>query len=172
MCFNLYPAKEVRLFPDLGIYSGIFAIYLQFASNDSRTKTIIFYALCLLYILSTATIVSDLLSYLVDSDVSNNSIFKNIIYLSVMLMRLNTLPVQLQIDLQSESILFRIAIVQITLSGCCDLIAQCILVRINHCTYLFYSPKSSQIYRCWIVWGKNIRVVIFPSFLAITYIGQ
>ena len=90
MCFSLYPAKDVQLFPGLGIYSGIFAIYLQFASKDSRTTTIIFYALCLLYVLSIATVVSDLLNYLVDSDVSNNSICKNIIYLLVMLMRLNT----------------------------------------------------------------------------------
>ena len=27
--------------------------------------------------------------------------------------------------------------------------------------------------RCWIVWGQNIRVVVIPSFLAITYyLGQ
>ena len=146
-------------------------MYLQFTSKDSRTSTIIFYALCLLYILSTATVVSDLLA-IIDSDVSNNSICKNNIYLLVMLMPLYTLLVQLHIDLQS--ILFGVAIVQITLSGCCDLIAQCTLVCINHYTYhLFYSPSnSSKICRCWIVWGKNIRVVIFPSFLAITYIGQ
>ena len=36
----------------------------------------------------------------------------------------------------------------------------------------FYSPKSSKIYRCWIVWGQNIRVVIIPSLLAIAYLGQ
>ena len=85
-----------------------------------------------------------------------------------MLMLLNTL---LQIDL--KLILFRVTIVQATVTGCCDFIAQCTLVRIYHCTYhLFYSPKSSKIYRCWIVWGKNIWVVIIPSFLAITYIGQ
>ena len=89
--------------------------------------------------------------------------------------RLSTLPVQLQIDLQS--MLFRISIVQVTVNGCCDFIAQCTLVCISHssCTYHpFYSPKSStwKIYRCWIVWGKKIRVVIVPSFLAITYIGQ
>ena len=89
----------------------------------------------------------------------------------MLILRLNTLLVQLQIDLQS--ILFRVEIVQTTVNGCCDLIAQCTLVRINHCTYhLFYSPKPSKIYRCWIVWGKNIWVVIVPSFLAITYIGQ
>ena len=58
-------------------------------------------------------------------------------------------------------------------SGCCDFLAQCILVRINHCTYHpFYSPKSSKIYRCWIVWDQNIRVVILPSFFAVAYLGR
>ena len=71
MCFNLYPAKEVQLFPGLGIYSGIFVIYLQFSSKDSRTTTIIFYALRLLFVLSTANVVSDLLDNIIDSDVSN-----------------------------------------------------------------------------------------------------
>ena len=84
-----------------------------------------------------------------------------------------TLSVQLQIDLQS--MLSRAPIVQTTVFGCCDFIAQCTLVRILNHSYLtirFYSPKFSKIYRCWIVWGKNIRVVIVPSFLAIMYISQ
>ena len=89
-----------------------------------------------------------------------------------MQIHISALPVQLQID--SQSILFRLSIVQGTVNGCCDFIAQCTLVRINHCTYhhLSYLPKSSKIYRCWIVWGKNIWVVLVPSFLAIIYIGQ
>ena len=63
--------------------------------------------------------------------------------------------------------------VQNTASGCCDFLAQCILVCINHCTYhLFNLPKFSKIYRCWIIWGQNIRVVIIPSFLAVAYLGQ
>ena len=69
--------------------------------------------------------------------------------------------------------IFSLVTLQITASGCCDFFAQCILVRINHCTYHpFYSPKSSKIYRCWIVWGQNIRVVIIPSFLAVAYLGR
>ena len=116
MCFNLYHAKEVQLFFGLGIYSGIFTIYLQSASIDSRTTTIVFYALCLLYILSTASVVSDLLQVILvnidSSGVSNNSICKNIISLLAMLMRLTTLPVQLQNDLQS--VLFRVAVIQQT----------------------------------------------------------
>ena len=71
--------------------------------------------------------------------------------------------------------MFRLGVVQTVASGCCDFIAQCIMVRINHYTYLnnpSYSHKSSKIYRCWIVWDQNIRIIIFPSFLAIAYIGQ
>ena len=64
--------KEVQLFSDLGIYSGIFAIYLHCASRESRTAAIVFYALCILYVLSAATVVSDLLSYTIG--VSKNSI--------------------------------------------------------------------------------------------------
>jgi hypothetical protein len=74
-----------------------------------------------------------------------------------------------------ERMLLGLAIVQTTASGCCDFIAQCIMVHINHFTYLshlFYSPKYSKIYRCWIVWDQNNRIVIIPSFLAIAYIGQ
>ena len=85
----------------------------------------------------------------------------------------STLSLQRQFDLQS--MLFHLWIVQSIAIGCCDFIAQCILVRINQCTYHWhpiYSPKSSKIYRCWIVWGQNIGVVIIPSFLAIAYLGQ
>ena len=82
-------------------------------------------------------------------------------------------PQSIQHQAELQSMLSRITIVQIIATGLCDFIAQCILVRIIHYTYHpFYSPKSSKIYRCWIVWGKNIRFVIIPSFLAIAYIGQ
>ena len=88
-------------------------------------------------------------------------------------MRVRTLSSQLQIDLQP--IIHRIGLVQYTVNTCCDFTSQCILVRINHssCNYhSFYSPKFSKIYRCWIVWGQNIYIVIIPSFLAITLLGQ
>ena len=135
MYFNLYPAKEVQLFPGLGIYSGIFVSYLQCRSPESRMANIVFYALCVLYILSTASVVVDLLAFTLT--VSNNSISKNIIFLSVMhcgqlYTGLNTLPVQVQLDL--DSMLFRIGIVQIVLFGCCGVIGQCILVSTNPCT--------------------------------------
>jgi hypothetical protein len=79
MCFNCTLAKE--LFPGLGLYSGIFAMYLQCPPNKSTGKTasIFFYALCLLYVLSTATVVVDLVTNIL-REVSNNSICKNIIF--------------------------------------------------------------------------------------------
>ena len=63
MCFQakLYLAKEIQFFPGLGLYSAIFVIYLHGPSKESRTATIVFYVICLLYVLSTATLVCDLL---------------------------------------------------------------------------------------------------------------
>ena len=59
----------------LGLYSGIFAMYLQRPPNKSKTY-IIFYALCVLYVLSTVNVVVDLAG---STTVSNNSICKNIV---------------------------------------------------------------------------------------------
>ena len=70
--------KEVQLLPDPGLYSGIFAIYLQCPSKRSGTALILFYAVCLLYVLSTASFVSDLTALILQ--VSNNSIRKNTIF--------------------------------------------------------------------------------------------
>jgi hypothetical protein len=53
-------------------------MYLQCESRPG-TATIIFYALCLLYVLSTASIVVDLLANILGV-VSNNSTCKNIIF--------------------------------------------------------------------------------------------
>ena len=70
--------------------------------------------------------------------------------------------------------LIRITIIQTTANGCCEFLAQCILVRIKIFVPVIrlIDLKSLKIYRCWIVWGQDIRVVIIPSFLAIAYLGQ
>ncbi|KAF8816038.1 hypothetical protein BYT27DRAFT_7154988 [Phlegmacium glaucopus] len=104
-----------------GIYSGIFAMYLQGASKKDTNKRInvIFYALCVLYVLSVGDVVVDTASY----------IYAN------------------------PTALLHTGFIQGTLAGCCDFIAQSILI-----------------YRCWIVWGCNIRVVILPSILAFVYL--
>ena len=77
-------AKDVQLIPDLGLYSGMLAIYLQHRTIESTGRTpttggIIFYAICLLYVLSTVNFVSDFVVLILQ--VSNNSICsKNIIF--------------------------------------------------------------------------------------------
>ena len=60
---------------------GIFAIYLQCSSNESRTRTanVVFYFICLLYISCATTVVGDLLDY--TFSVSNNPTCKNIIFI-------------------------------------------------------------------------------------------
>ena len=79
----------------------------------------------------------------------------------------------LQLHIVMLSLYYPLSFVQPTLVGCCDLIAQFILVRILNIVIRFIQgAKSSKIYRCWLVWGKNIRVIIIPSLLAITYICQ
>ena len=67
-------AKEVQLFLGLGLYSGIFAMYLQCPSKKSRMAIIVFYAVCLLYVLSTASFVCDLVALILY--VSKNPICK------------------------------------------------------------------------------------------------
>ena len=158
----------------LGVYSGIFAVYLQCPSDESRARSanVVFYILCLLYVLCVATVVCDLLSF--TFAVSNNFICKNIISSSVTQFRI-VYPLSRQVQIDLQPILKRIPVAQGTVNACCDFTAQCIIVRINHSSsiyLLFYSPKTLKIYRCWIVWGKKIRVVIIPSFLAITLLGQ
>jgi len=109
-----------------GLYSGIFALYLQ-CLHASKTdavnaKNILFYALCFLYILSVATIGFDIVSFVMDGG--------------------------------NLTLVYAINTTQFTLFACCDFIAQSILI-----------------YRCWIVWGQNIRVVIVPSILAFTFLA-
>ncbi|KAF8815192.1 hypothetical protein BYT27DRAFT_7334053 [Phlegmacium glaucopus] len=107
-----------------GIYSGIFAIYLQGTLKRSTDKrnNIIFYALCVLYVLSVVNVVGDIARLTYDF--------------------IGNLTTALQLYF-----------LETTAFGCCDFIAQSILI-----------------YRCWIVWGCNIRVVILPSILAVAYL--
>ena len=131
-----------KIFLGSGLYSAVFAKYCKCRLTDSRPTTILFYALLILYILCTATIVADMVALILE--VSNNSICKNILSLSVVQSRYRTLPLQKQLD--SHLMIYRLFITQSIASGCSDFLAQCILVRINHCIYHpFYSFKSLDI---------------------------
>jgi hypothetical protein len=98
--------------------------------TDDAKQKIIFYALCVLYVLSVACITLDTV-YFVVASVSNNAAF-----LFFQLQCANQLcaqtdsdvSIQLQIGGFAEPILF----------GCCDFIAQSILVRTTDNAYLFH----------------------------------
>ena len=133
---------------------------------------VVFCILCILYVLCAVSVVCDLLHSVFG--VSNNLSIRISFLSSVAQSRMDgALSLQLQIDLLP--ILNRIVVAQNAANAICDFTSQCIIVRINHSSRIyhpFYSPKSSKIYRCWIVWGKKIRIIIIPSFLAITLLGQ
>src|SRR5271154_817914 len=75
------PAKAVQYYPIPGLYSGIFAMYLQYhqlkkdSTGQGKAKTILFYALCALYVLSLAVISLDTTEFglAFSGAVSNNS---------------------------------------------------------------------------------------------------
>ena len=66
--------------------------------------------------------------------------------------------------------LYGIGVAEVTVFGCCDFIAQCILVRTANNTPFISFIYASKIHRCWIVWGRNIRVIIVPSILAFAFL--
>ena len=63
-------AKEIQLIIGLGLYSGVLAIYFQLECHSNKSTAIVFYAICLLYVLSTVNFVSDLVA-LILLEVSN-----------------------------------------------------------------------------------------------------
>lgn len=120
-----------------GLYFAIFSMYIiiQLDASDPKegihkTRNILLYPLCLLYILSTATFVLDITR--VTSEFSNPNPSSN----SALVQALH------------------LGYTSVTTIGLCDFISQAILI-----------------YRCWIIWGRNIRVIIIPSFLALAYLA-
>jgi hypothetical protein len=106
-------------------------MYLKCQLDKSRKPTIVFYALCLLYIFSTFTgVVCDLVVITLQLQVSNILSVKLLFFKLVMQYGENG-PT---IIFAGHQILLRLAIVQTVASGFCDFIAQCIMVRITHCT--------------------------------------
>ena len=69
--------KEAQICPIPGLYSGIFVMYLQchafkMKADDNRKPTIVFYPLCVLYVLSEAVFSLEIANFWFDKFVSNN----------------------------------------------------------------------------------------------------
>jgi hypothetical protein len=143
-----------------GLYSGIFALHFQIyalGEADGRKQNIIFHALWVLYVLSAIVIASD------------SAIFVFIVFVSdnERLLFLTWCWSVLQND--DNTMTYYLTIANIIVFACCDFIAQSIIVRTI--IHSIYSSNFSKIHRCWIIWGRNIRVVIIPSMLAFAYLG-
>ena len=109
-------AKAVQRCAIPGLYSGIFAMYLQHRGSQQstdRANNILFYALRVLYALTMATIIVDTLGFCWNNPVSmDDHRFLNLF----------------QLILQTIEILYRLKIIQITFWALCDVMAQSILV--------------------------------------------
>ena len=114
---KLLLAKAVQRCAIPGLYSGIFAMYLQHRGSQQstdRANNILFYALWVLYALTTATIIVDTLGFCWNNPVSmDDHRFLNLF----------------QLILQTIEILYHLNIIDATSFGLCDVIAQSILVR-------------------------------------------
>ena len=136
-------------------------MYLQHHGSPQRTektKSILFYALSVVYTLSATTIITDILVFSWPGAVSMNyhccfNFF--------------------QLVVQNIEIVYHLQIMQAISFACCDFIAQSVLVRkIWQCLSICLTHLILQkIFRCWIVWGRNIHVVILPSILAFAFLG-
>ena len=121
-----------------------------------------FYPLCIIYIFSAALVATDMAGYILL--VGKNSLWNN----NNLFFTLSAI----QMVGAETSLQYCMSVVLSLFSGCCKFMAQSILVHITHIYCSFYLSKFQKIYPCWFVWNHNIHVVIFPSILAITFLGQ
>ena len=123
----------------------------------SRPKNILFYALWALYALTGATNIIDIIAFFFPDPVSMDDHGCLIFF-----------------QLVIQTIFYHLEIIVVVLFACCDFIAQSILVRTTGTMLIIYFIHLilQKIYRCWIVWGYSIRVVIVPSFLAFAFLGS
>jgi len=117
-----------------GLYSALFFMYLQYQVSKELgidKRDVVFYALCILYILSVVTVALDATRIMLGAYFVGLSLSSSRLLLSLHLVYAST-----------------------TINGLCDFISQAILI-----------------YRCWVIWGHNIRVIIIPSVLVLIFLA-
>ena len=114
--------KQSNIFPIPGLYSGIFVMYLQHQGSQQSTdkaKNILFYALWVLYALSTATIIIDILGFAWPLADAVSMDYHGCLTLFQLVVQ----------NYQNMEIAYHLEIIEVTVFACCDFIAQLILVR-------------------------------------------
>ena len=121
---------------------------------DDAKQKIIFYALCVLYVLSVACITLDT-AYFVVASVSNNAAFSFFDFA----LTLSCAHRAMMMSLYSSAWAVLLSLyysVAVTLSPNAFLYAQLTTFCSSIPFILFYFPSNLQkIHRCWIVWGCN-----------------
>jgi len=112
-----------------GVYSAIFYMYIRYHTSkelgiQAEKRNVLFFLLCVLYMLATTTIVLEIAVSILPSNPGSN--------------------------LLSFHLFYALSII----NGLCDFISEAILI-----------------YRCWVIWGCNIRVIIIPSMLALAFLA-
>ena len=130
---KLLLAKAVQHCFIPGFYSGIFAIYLQHHGSQQsthRTNNILFYALWVLYALTMATSIVEILT------------FCSVYAVSMDNHRCLTL---FELVLQNVETVYQINLIDGTLFALCDVMAQSILVCTTGNTHHYSSNSSKDI---------------------------
>ena len=151
-----------------GLYSAVFIVYMQYHASKKLgidKRNIFLYVLCILYMLSTATILLDVTRYVT---VSKICIHRNKISLYTTIWvgppfnhtcSSRTPPLLCVMDNNWLMRLF--------FSGSLSM-HEVITISIIY----VHSSQFSKIYRCWLIWSCNIRVIIIPSILVFGFLGQ
>ena len=122
---NLFSSAE--LIPGTGLYTAIFIMYLQYQTSKRSVidivQNVLFYLICILYVLSVVTIIGDTVDFIIT--VSSSRLCRLVVfyyYLHSLVQYLDTARPP------SNSLLLHLAFLQVTVTGCCDFLAQLILV--------------------------------------------
>ena len=124
------PVPTLRLVT--GVYTAIFVMYLQYRTSKKgvidNIQSVLFSLICILYVLSIVTLVGDTMDFIFTA--STNFRFHN------MTIFFNWLSQYLESN--RNSLIPPLAFLQITVTGLCDFLAQCILVRLINHSYLSF----------------------------------
>ena len=152
-------------------------MYLQYQLSEKgvdKKTYIVFYSILIVYILSTAIIALDVARIIGEVSLSHNSAGTN----DNIFIRASDRPVSLHDQYISADLERRPSRFDCVYHG---RLRRLYLSNyhskhkpVNHhdTHQSFNLPKSSKIYRCWIAWNRNIRVLIIPSIFTVTFFGQ
>ena len=67
--FESFNTTSAKLFPDTGLYTAIFIMYLQHQASKRSVidivQNVLFYLICILYVLSVVTIIGDTVDFII-----------------------------------------------------------------------------------------------------------